>query len=424
MRKKILLRGPILSRSGYGEQARFAFRSLRKHEDRFDIYLMNTQWGQTGWVCEGEDDSERRYIDFLIQKTFHHVQNKQSFDMSLQVTIPNEWEKMTMMDVGYTAGIETTKIAPKWIEKSKSVDKIIVTSEHSKNVFLNTTYDIVNKETNEKLGEIKCQTPIERVGYPVKDVSKEKLELNLETNFNFLVVSQWGPRKNVGATVEWFVEKFKDNPDVGLIVKGFFKNNCNMDREGSERALKKIITEDVKCKVYLLHGDMLDEEMSSLYCHPKIKALISISHGEGFGLPLFEAAYSGLPIVTTNWSGQCDFLNMPSKRRKKGSKKRTETIVKPMIGEVKYTLGPIQKEAVWDGVLQQDSMWCYADKDSYQAVLGDVVQNYSKYESMAKDLQSWVRKEFEAEKQYDAFANAVLPKTEDIPIEDMLVSFD
>ena len=93
MRKKILLRGPILSRSGYGEQARFAFRSLRKHEDRFDIYLLNTQWGQTGWLSDSHDKGEREYIDFCIQKTFHHVQNKQSFDMSLQVTIPNEWEK-------------------------------------------------------------------------------------------------------------------------------------------------------------------------------------------------------------------------------------------------------------------------------------------------------------------------------------------
>ena len=424
MRKKILLRGPILSRSGYGEQARFAFRSLRKHEDRFDIYLLNTQWGQTGWLSDSHDKGEREYIDFCIQKTFHHVQNKQGFDMSLQVTIPNEWEKMTMMDIGYTAGIETTKIAPQWIEKSGVVDKIIVTSNHSKNVFLGTSYDVINKETNQKVGEKKCKTPIVTVGYPVRNVEKEELDLNLETDFNFLVVSQWGPRKNIAATLQWFVEKFKDNPDVGLVVKGFFKNNCNMDREASERSLRDLVPKDAKCKIYLLHGDMSDGEMVGLYTHPKIKALISISHGEGYGLPLFESAHLGLPIVATNWSGQCDFLNMPSKRRKKGSKKRTETVIKPMIAEVEYSLAPIQKEAVWDGVLQADSMWCYADKDSYQKAIGNVYENYPKYKKMAKDLQSWVRKEFEAEKQYDAFANAVLPKTEDIPIEDMLVSFD
>ena len=422
MRKSILLKGPILSRSGYGEQARFAFRSLRKHEDRFNIFIINTQWGGTGWVCD--DDEERKYIDFLIEKTFHHVNDKQGFDMSLQVTIPNEWEKITPMDIGYTAGIETTKMAPQWIEKSKVVDRIIVTSNHSKDVFEKTTYDIINKQTNEKVGNVKRQTPVVTVGYPVREHEAESLDLQLDTDFNFLAVSQWGPRKNIAATINWFTERFKDNPDVGLIVKGFFKNNCTMDKEASKIALRNLVSKDAKCKVYLIHGDMTDQEMTGLYTHPKVKALVSISHGEGYGLPLFEAAYLGLPIVTTNWSGHCDFLNMPEKIRKKGSKKKTTTVMKPMFADVEYTLGPIQKDAVWNGVLQADSMWSYADKDSYQNVLSDVVENYSKYEEKAAKLKDWVRTEFEAEKQYDAFANAVLPETADIPVEDMLVSFD
>ena len=146
MRKKIIVRGPVLSRSGYGEQARFALRSLRKHEDRFDIYLDNTNWGHTGWVVgEGE---ERSYIDFLLKKTFHFLQTQPQFDISLQVTIPNEWERLATVNVGYTAGIETTKIAPGWIEKSNMMDKIIVISSHSKNTLVETVYDAYDKNTN------------------------------------------------------------------------------------------------------------------------------------------------------------------------------------------------------------------------------------------------------------------------------------
>jgi glycosyltransferase involved in cell wall biosynthesis len=410
MRKKILIRGPILSRSGYGEQARFALRSLRKHEDKFDIFIVNTGWGATGWTSQ--DDEERQYIDFLAQKTFHYTQNRGQFDLSLQVTIPNEWEKLAPVNIGYTAGIETTKIAPQWVEKSRLMDKIIVTSNHSKKTLLNTSYQAYDPATNKPVVKVSVTTPTEVVGYPVKLTDKKDVDLDLETDFNFLMVSQWGPRKNILSSIQWFIEKFKDNPNVGLVVKGFVKNNCTMDFYQSE----------AKCKVYLLHGDMSDGEMIGLYSHPKIKALVSISHGEGYGLPLFEAAYTGLPVVTTNWSGHCDFLNMPDKRRKKGSKKKTETFMKPMFGSVEYTLGPIQKEAVWEGVLQADSMWCYADKDSYQAVLGDIVGNYSKYEEMSSKLKEWVRKEFEAEKQYDAFANAVLPASE--KQEESVVSFD
>jgi glycosyltransferase involved in cell wall biosynthesis len=421
MRKKILVRGPVLSRSGYGEQARFALRSLRKHEDRFDIYLINTNWGATGWTAQ--DDEERQYVDFLIQKTFHYTQNKGQFDISLQVTIPNEWERLAPVNVGYTAGIETTKIAPQWVQKSMLMDKIIVTSSHSKETLIKTEYEAYDKSTNQPMGKVSVKTPTEVVGYPVKLTDKKNIDLSLETEFNFLMVSQWGPRKNTAASIQWFVEKFKDNPNVGLVVKGFVKNNSTGDKIRSEHMLKSTVDPEAKCKVYLLHGDMSDQEMIGLYSHPKVKALVSISHGEGYGLPLFEAAYTGLPVVTTNWSGHCDFLNMPEKRRKKGSKKKTEQYMKPMFGSVDYTLGPIQKEAVWDGVLQADSMWCYADKNSYQAVLGDVVDNYSKYEEMAAKLKDWVRKEFEAEKQYDAFANAVLPP-EQKEENELVVSFD
>ena len=163
--------------------------------------------------------------------------------------------------------------------------------------------------------------------------------------------------------------------------------------------------------------------MIGLYSHKKIKCLISLSHGEGWGLPLFEAAYTGLPIISTNWSGQCDFLNMPTKQRKKGAKKKTVTVNKAMFCEVEYTLGPIPPSAVWDGVLQADSMWSYPSEDSYKKALSDVYNDYQKHQDVAKNLKTWVKKEFEADKQYDAFANAVFPKEENKE-EESVVSFD
>lgn len=405
MKKTIIVKGPVLSRSGYGEQSRFALRSLRKNEHRFEIYLLNTQWGGTGWVAQ--DDEERHYIDELIQKTFHFVQSGGQFDLSLQITIPNEWERLALRNIGYTAGIETTKIAPQWIEKCNMMDKIIVTSNHSKSTMINTSYDIYNNETKQKQGTISVNTDVEVVGYPVKLLNKKTVDLDLETDFNFLTVSQLGPRKNTTNTIKWFIENFKNNSDVGLVVKTFGRNNSTIDKSNTREMIRTIVPEDTKCKIYLLHGDLSDNEMVGLYSHPKIKCLISLSHGEGWGLPLFEASYTGLPIVTTNWSGQCDFINMPEKHRKKGSKKKTETVIKPMVGSVEYTLGPVPQEAVWDGVIQADSMWCYPDSENYQSIITDVYNDYKKYKTMANKLKTHVRDKFEADKQYDAFANAV-----------------
>ena len=142
MKKKILVKGPMLSQSGYGVQTRFALRALRSREDLFDIYINPITWGQTSWIYEKTE--EREWIDAAVNKAAKYIENKQPYDMSVQVTIPNEWERIAPYNVGYTAGIETTRVAPEWIEKANMMDKIIVVSNHSKNVFEDTTYVLQN----------------------------------------------------------------------------------------------------------------------------------------------------------------------------------------------------------------------------------------------------------------------------------------
>ena len=138
MRQKVLVRGPVLTQSGYGEHARFVVRSLLEYEEDFDVYVAPVNWGQTNWISN--DTDERNFFDSLIRKTALYSNNGGQFDVSLQVTIPNEWEKLAPINVGITAGIETTKISPQWIEKSTVVDRIITISEHSKYGFENTSY--------------------------------------------------------------------------------------------------------------------------------------------------------------------------------------------------------------------------------------------------------------------------------------------
>ena len=134
-KKKILVKGPAMSLSGYGEQCRFALRALRAFPDVYDIYLINIPWGQTGFITDNTE--ERQWIDETLKRTIEYAQSGGHFDMSLQVTIPNEWEPMAPVNVGYTAGIETSKIDSSWIEKADLMDRIIVISNHSKDTFNN-----------------------------------------------------------------------------------------------------------------------------------------------------------------------------------------------------------------------------------------------------------------------------------------------
>ena len=257
MKKRIIVRGPALSRSGYGEHARFTLRALRRHEDKLDIFLENTNWGQTGWIFD--DNEERRWIDSIITKTAIYAQQENpQFDVSAQVTIPNEWVKMAPINIGVTAGIETTRVAPQWVEKSYVMDKIITISNHSKNVYENTSYHAENNQTGNVIDDFRCQTPIEVVHYPVRSIEPAKIKLDLENDFNFLAIAQVSPRKNINNTITWFVEEFIDQP-VGLVLKVFVKNNSIIDRKYTKDYIKNLLSKypQRKCKVHLLHGDML-----------------------------------------------------------------------------------------------------------------------------------------------------------------------
>ena len=424
MRKKILVRGPCLTRSGYGEHARFVIRSLKTREDVFDIYVIPVGWGKTGWIAE--DNEERKWLDERIKATAIYMQQNGQFDISLQVTIPNEWEPLAPINIGVTAGIETTKVAPVWLEKANMMDKIITISEHSKWGFTNTKYQGQNSETGEPM-TLTCNTPIEIVHYPVKtyDLLPE-LELKLDFDFNFLAVAQQGPRKNLENTIKWFVEENIDQK-VGLVVKTFIKNGALVDREHTEKMLSAVISKypERKCKVYLLHGDLTDAEMHSLYIHPQIKAMVSLTHGEGYGLPLFEAAYSALPIIAPGWSGQCDFLYAPPEgsKKKKGKNKKV-----PYFAEIDYGIAPVPPAAVWEGVIQEDSQWCYPEEGSYKMRLRQVRKQHPKWQKKAIALQSWILKNFEEQKIMSRFVEKSIGKQsgpvslEDLPKISLITS--
>ena len=413
MKKKILLKGPLLTRSGYGEQARFALRALKSREDLFEIFIQPLSWGKTSWSVQMNE--ERKWIDTTIEKTINYIQQGGGFDLSLQVTIPNEFEKLAPINIGYTAGIETTKVAHEWILKANEMDKIIVVSNHSKDVFTNSVYQAVNEKTGQQL-ELKLTTPIDAVNYPVKTfASLPDIEIDVDTNFNFLAVAQFGPRKNLPNTIKWFVEEFR-NDDVGLILKTNIAKNCLMDKEMLFGQLKELIQSlgEKKCKVYLLHGDMTDEEMHALYKHSKINAFLALPHGEGFGLPIFEASYSGLPVVATGWSGQLDFL--------------VDEQGRSQFYNVAFDLQPVQKEVVWNGVLIENSMWAYPRESSAKE------QMRSCYENTQEEVKicSGLDERFSADKMYKQFVDSFFPEedaTEDndfikemadiIPIKDI-----
>jgi glycosyltransferase involved in cell wall biosynthesis len=309
---KILLRAPLLTLSGYGvhsrQVARWLFNNIEKYNFEITTELLN--WGNTPWITD--TTAENGLIGEILQASLNQ---KQIYDVTIQLQLPNEWNpNLGTFNIGITAGIEADICQPSWIDCINKMDIVIVPSEFTKKTFLDTA-----SKTNKKLITDIIVIP-ESFTDEILEKDLPELDLDFETNINFLVFGQLtgqnpeNDRKNLFYTFKWMSEAFSGNPDVGIVFKTNASRQTKLDKAIVRNLLERLCYETktnvLGPKFYLLHGNMTNSEIASLYRNKKIKALVSLTRGEGFGLPLLEAAASGLPIIATNWSAHTEFLNL------------------------------------------------------------------------------------------------------------------
>lgn len=379
---RVLLEAPILTKSGYGEHSRLVFEALKKRSD-LEVMINPLRWGNTTF------DSPEGDVLTSIQSLAAYVESCKStgtnpeFNLQIHVGIPNEFEKKAPYSVCITAGIETDRVDPGWLVKThQGIDKIIVPSSHAQSGFVNTNYEVINNSNNTR-SVVSCACPVDVIMYPIKNPEGEPLEIDFETDFNFLSVAMMGPRKNLEMTISGFIEEFRDNENVGLILKTNLSRNSIMDRIDTVKSVQNLVDKcgEKKCKIYIIHGDLSESQLHSLYVHPKIKAYVSTTHGEGYGLPIFEAAYSGLPVIATDWSGHLDFLsgNFKSKEKK-------------LFARIECDIKQVQKEVVWKDIITADSRWAFPKKISYKSQLSKVYKNYGMYKKWSEALKKEIYK--------------------------------
>lgn len=414
MKQYCVISAPPDTYSGYGARSRDFIKALYElKKDEWDIRIMPQRWGSTSW---GFLEDYKEEWGWMIPLLLKEPLTKQP-DYWFQVTIPNEFQHVGKVSIGVTAGIETTVCDAPWLEGCNRMDLTLVSSQHAKAVLQSTSYG--KKENPNET--IKLEKPVEVLfeGADLnkyffianKDLPKTDLVLDLDKikeEFCYLFVGHWlqgefgEDRKNVGRMIHTFLETFKGKKSKpALILKTSSSTTCIMDRE---EILKKIdvIRNSVQGSdlpnIYVLHGDLDDEDMNNLYNHPKVKAMISFAKGEGYGRPLAEFCLSKKPVIASGWSGQIDFLNGEF------------AVLIP--GQLTQTHPSAQSQ----GLILPGALWFTIDHNLAAKAMEDVFTHYKKYEDRGKRQGHKIKTEFSFDNMV-LFLKGYLDKYANVPKE-------
>lgn len=401
-----VIQAPFATRSGYGDMSRDIIRHIIEM-DRYDVKLVSMPWGETPMnALEDSNPKDKMIIDRISPIP---VQLPRQPELFIQISVPNEFQPMGKYNIGITAGIETTLCSPEWIMGLNKMDLILTISEHSKRILENTIVEQRDKATGALVNQLKLNKPIavlhncidtsifKKIGHESISIEVKEAFNQVKEDFCFLFVGHWlkgnvgEDRKNVGLLVKVFCETFKQvktKNKPALILKTSGAGFSILDEADILNKIKQIRAscgEDVP-NVYLLHGELTETQMNELFNHPKVKAHVSFTKGEGFGRPLLEATQSNKPIIVSGWSGHLDFLD-------------SESAVL-IGGELKN----VDASAVWPGVIMAESQWFNIDIQVAAKAMHHIWLNYGRYLDNAYSLSRKVREKF----SYDMIKNRTI----------------
>jgi glycosyltransferase involved in cell wall biosynthesis len=361
-------------------------------------------WGNTAWGALNKNKPDELQI---LTHFIKEPQVKQQPDLFIQITIPSEFQPIGKYSIGITAGTETSLASIEFVTGCDQMDLNIVPSQFTKQVLGSTRWTKKNTQTGQIEGELFCKKPIEVLFEGLNtEIYTKTTEINpvikslldpIPEDFLFLTVGHWlkgdlgQDRKDIGNVIKVFYEVFKNrSKQPGLLLK--LGTNCEVDKDFTLKRIKEIKKlfnkKDNLPQVYLLNGNLLDDEMNSLYNHPKIKSMVSFTHGEGFGRPLLEFSVTGKPILVSDWSGQKDFLPNGNAILLKGK------------------LEKIHPSAVWDTILIKESSWFRVDYEYAGVKMDYVYNNLGKCIEMGRK-QTNNAKNFTLEKMTEKFENII-----------------
>jgi glycosyltransferase involved in cell wall biosynthesis len=263
---------------------------------------------------------------------------------------------------------ESTRVPPSIMNTMLAADQVWVPSEWGRLVLMENGAELE-----------RCHVMHEGVNSAMYHPYHPRVESPI---LSYLITGKYELRKSIIETVYAWIQEFGNDPDVELIVK----SNHFMNQEEKYNELSNWIGNMGSTNVRVLWGSVSQADMIDLYQQSHVFVLPS--KGEGWGLPLLEAAAVGLPIITTMYSGQTEFLqHIPSS-----------------VIPVEFDRAPIgcQEYKFCYPTPDEDwGTWCHPRVDSIRQALRTARDNYDTLQAAAFANSSIIRDAFSWERSVD-----------------------
>lgn len=279
--------------------------------------------------------------------------------------------------VGHTVW-ETDRLPPSWPALMAGMTDVIVPCRWNREVFLRS-------------GVTAPVHVIPHIAVPGPRRERPSGRSGGADSFVFYSIGTWTVRKGITLLLRSFLETFTGRDPVRLILKTTETTQENVwygrsrvlrlaraaakhlvraqaARPPSARAAVEKLTRRHRDppEIRLVAGSVSDAEIDAI--HREGDCFVSLTRAEGWGIPAFDAAARGTPVIITGYGGQMDYLNADR------------------AGIVGYDLVPVREDND-AGEFRREQRWAMPRLAEASTLMRDVVQRPGEWRERAAALR-------------------------------------
>jgi hypothetical protein len=358
-RMKVRFCSPIKSHMGYAQTGRLLINQLVQAGIAVSVREIPVQ-------VSAADNGE------LGAQAIGLIGDSDSVDVNVVNMIPpmfGQYRLPGARNIGSTR-FDADTLPVEWVAQCNQMDAIWVPSQWNRELFIASG----------------VRVPVFVVG---ADALPTPVQAPAAGPFRLLSVFQWTARKNPVALLRAYCAAFDGDADTVLTLKAHWQENEQESAAFVQRAISYVVSRSKPRRslprIEIATRFFSRQEIAQM--HAESHAYVSLSHGEGWSLPAWEATLAGKPVLHTGWSAPNEFVHEQ--------------------GRIAYNLAPVYGMEEFADYYDAGMNWAEPHLDDAIARMRDLRANYAGWTRNARVQRDLVNNRYAMARRLDQIRSAL-----------------